>query len=172
MGWSATKAACCRSAHTAGIMLPPAVRSRDASGKMAGSEFTIASSGSKGRRSSNGLVRPSQWWRRNRFLIHRRSRRPTIPGNRNFRICGCVDRLQSHDRAKGNEESRAKPARHLRVSEPKTSARELHPGNTERTKPSTLWEGLVQPIASEPVRRLGLGYASGATPMRVITLAA
>lgn len=31
-------------------------------------------------------------------------------------------------------------------------------------------KGSIQPITSEPVRRLGLGYASGATPLRVITL--
>jgi hypothetical protein len=27
-------------------------------------------------------------------------------------------------------------------------------------------KGLIEPIAPEPVRRFGLGYVSGATPMR------
>jgi hypothetical protein len=33
-------------------------------------------------------------------------------------------------------------------------------------------DSAFQPIASEPVLRLGLGYASGATPMRIATLTA
>jgi hypothetical protein len=77
-----------------------------------------------------------------------------------------------HGKRSVNKESRAKPARLTSRFLPKTSARELHQNNAGKNKTLRIWaEGSIQPITSEPVRRLGLGYASGATPMRAITLA-
>jgi len=36
----------------------------------------------------------------------------------------------------------------------------------KQQNPPDYQKGLIEPIAPEPVRRFGLGYVSGATPMR------
>jgi len=51
-------------------------------------------------------------------------------------------------------------------------APELHQSNLDKRKaPRFNRRALVQPIASEPVRRFGLGPAAGATPPRIFSLA-